>query len=624
MENGDEVEIQKLYQWRIISVDEFIDVLTQNTVGLNPSISSLIKDRDFTRNSNDFFGANDWTISTLSGYTYATGTKRYTWTWGDYTKGLSPLSKNNQQSKNPRAVNEPWDSPVKLKEVFDSWTSNGTSSAEAKKNAKYGFLPFEGVGTITTNFEAPKPGWYEIECAGFCQGNDAYLFARVIPDNRVNDLENMFDIPAVNEPTYAKVTLEKLPFGTYQKNNYENCLEAGKELLRNRDNHRQKVWVLVSQEDFDSGKKTIRLGFRKDQATQSALISGGYYDTDWVCVDDIRASYMGLAPVFFYEDEEDLNYLSHDEADRARFLANEYAPAQWNGRYAGAANLERTFKYKMVEKDGEEVKSYLWNSFSFPIPLTGEQIRHAFGDKATLAKIDGVGTLSQSSQVLDFATVDLMTTENVVEPGHFYLLKPTKEPMTGTDPRGHEANYYDLGKIFFSVESEEPSGYDNPWLPLGKVMAQNNISSYNNANDGVEYANYIQTPGFESFTVSSGIYNGSTDTKDVYAPKGGYAVSNNTIYHLNKDTRIKGFRGWITLTHPIEGEVENVTGLAVDGIMEDIDETTGLELSTIMPATLPDDTPIYDICGRRVGTLENGHSLPRGIYIVNGKKFMVR
>ena len=612
LENGDEVEIQKLYQWRIISVDEFIDVLTQNTVGLNPSISSLIKDRDFTRNSNDFFGANDWTTSTLSGYTYATGTKRYTWTWGDYTKGLSPLSKNNQQSKNPRAVNEPWDSPVKLKEVFDSWTSNGTSSAEAKKNAKYGFLPFEGVGTITTNFEAPKPGWYEIECAGFCQGNDAYLFARVIPDNRVNDLENMFDIPAVNEPTYAKVTLEKLPFGTYQKNNYENCLEAGKELLRNRDNHRQKVWVLVSQEDFYSGKKTIRLGFRKDQATQSALISGGYYDTDWVCVDDIRASYMGLAPVFFYEDEEDLNYLSHAETDRARFLANEYAPAQWNGRYAGAANLERTLNVGN------------WNSFSFPIPLTGEQIRHAFGDDATLAKIDGVGTLSKSSQVLDFATVNLLTTENVVEPGHFYLLKPTKEPMTGTDPRGHEANYYDLGKIFFSVESEKPSGYDNPWLPLGTVMAQNNISSYNNANDGVEYANYIQTPGFETFTVSSGKYNGSTDTKEVYAPKGGYAVSNNTIYHLNKDTRIKGFRGWITLTHPIEGGVENVTGLAVDGIMEDIDETTGLELSTIMPATLPADTPIYDICGRKVGTLENDHSLPRGIYIVNGKKIMVR
>ena len=615
LENGDLVDIQKLYQWRIISIDDFIEVLTQNTVGLNPSISSLIKDRDFTRNANDFFGDYDWTVSTLSNHTYGSP-KRYPYTWGDYRKGQSPLSKNNQQSRG--FINEKWDSPVRLKEVFDSYisASNTNDQAAAKKNAKYGYMIFEGVGTVTTNFQAPKPGWYEIECAGFSMSendHEAYLFARVIPNSSVNAPENTFEIPTANEPTYAKVTLEKLPYETYTKESYESCLKAGKELLINRDNHRQKVWVLVSQEDYDDGNRTIRLGFRKDEATQSALVTSGnnsgYYDTDWVCIDDIRASYMGLAPVFFYEDKEDLRYLSHAEADRAHFLANEYTPAEWNGRFAGAANLERTFK---VGK---------WNSFSFPIPLTGEQVRNAFGDDATLAMIDGVGTLSKSSQVLDFATVDLLTTKNVVKPGHFYLLKPTKEPMTGTDPRGNVATYYDLGKIFFSVEDEKPSGYDYPWLSLGTVMAQNPIKSYNNANDGIEYANYIQTPGFENFTVSDGEYNG---TADVYAPKGGYAVSNNTIYHLNKDTPIKGFRGWITLTNPIEGEAVNVTGMAVDGIMEEMDETTGLELSTILPVTLPADTPIYDICGRKVGTLEKSLTLPRGLYIVNGKKFMVR
>ena len=63
LENGDEIEIQKLYQWQLISVDEFIKVLTQNEVGLNPSISSLVKDRDFTRNSNDFYGDLDWMLS---------------------------------------------------------------------------------------------------------------------------------------------------------------------------------------------------------------------------------------------------------------------------------------------------------------------------------------------------------------------------------------------------------------------------------------------------------------------------------------------------------------------------------------------------------------------------------
>ena len=104
LENGDEVEIQKLYQWRLISLKEFIEVLNTDGIGLNPSISSLIKDRDFTRNANDFYGANDWTVDTLKSHTYGTGTERYTYTWGDYRKGENPLSKNNQQSIANRIV----------------------------------------------------------------------------------------------------------------------------------------------------------------------------------------------------------------------------------------------------------------------------------------------------------------------------------------------------------------------------------------------------------------------------------------------------------------------------------------------------------------------------------------
>ena len=590
LENGDEIEIQKLYQWRLISEEEVIDALSDNLIGLNPSVSSLVPDRDFSRNSDDF---SKWVTELHDGGNY-TENGRLGYTWGYKTKETTLQNQYNDEA---------WNKPIRLKEQFDD--KNGNNNEYGMKNSKFGFLSFEGEGRVYTSFEVPQPGWYFVQCYGFCQSdnnNEAYLYAM-----------------SEDGSNFASENLKQIARGTYQKNKKDKCLEVGNELLYNGENYKTTLWILVSD-----ASQPIQIGFGKDAATQSEGKDNGnttyYYDTDWVCVDDIRVSYMGLAPVFFYEDEESLDYLLFSTEN-----FDQYPSAVPDGRYKGAANLERTFKYKMVEKDGEEVKSYLWNSFSFPIPLTGEQIRHAFGDDAILAKVDGVGTLSKSSQVLDFATVDLMTTENVVTPGHFYLLKPTKEPITGKDPRGVQATYYELGRTFFSVNETEPSDYTFPLLPVDTVMAQNNISSYNNANNGVEYANYIQTPGFKDFTVSDGIYVGANDTETkVYAPMGGYAVSNNTIYHLNKDHPIKGFRGWITLTHPIEGEVENVTGMAVDGIMEDIDETTGLELSTIMPATLPDDTPIYDICGRRVGTLENGNSLPRGIYIVNGKKFMVR
>ena len=638
LENGDLVDIQKLYQWRLISIKEFIDKLNSNGIGLNPSISSLIKDRDFTRNANDFFGDHDWTVSTLSGYTYGTGTKRYAYTWGDYQKDQA-LKTNNQQSRG--FVNEPWDSPVRLKEVFDKWTSTSTNDQPAgKKNAKYGFMIFEGVGTVTTNFTVTLPGWYEIECAGFSMSendendaHDAYLFARVIRDDQINTPESSFAIPDEeneDDPTYGQVTLEKMRYDAYQKNNYENCLEVGKELLRNRDNHRQKVWVLISEEDFEAGKKTIRLGFRKDAATQSDVVvknnNRGYYDTDWVCVDDIRASYMGIGPVFFYEDEEDLRYLSQEDADEARFTPNEYAPAVKSGRYSGSVNLQRKFT-----RDE-------WNTFSFPLPLTGEQVRNAFGDDCELLILHSIGNLSnKNDRIIDFQTVDLITLDNVVTPGNLYMLKPTKEPIFGVTPRGDMANYYDLGRMFFSTKGEnEDPDYIYPVMDLNTWNGEQEVGSYNNTNDGCGHVTYIQTPGFDTFRVNSNgtitVSASETSPDGSYAPKGSYAMSGGKMYELSRDTRIKGFRGWITLTHSIFDTPENTDAgakISINGIIDGYadDETddgivTSIERNSVVPVPPNSITAIYDLSGRKVNTsIDN---LPKGMYIVNGKKLLVK
>ncbi len=632
LENGDLVDIQKLYQWRLISIDEFIDKLNSNGIGLNPSISSLIKDRDFTRNSNDFFGAHDWTVSTLSGYTYGPynntdkTTKHYAYTWGDYRKGQSNLNNNNHQSRG--FINEPWDTPVRLKEVFDKVTSTSTNDqAAGKKNAKYGYMIFEGVGTVTSNFTVTLPGWYEIECAGFSMSekddHDAYLFARVISDNQINTPESSFAIPneeTEDDPTYGQVTLEKMRYDAYQKNNYENCLEVGKELLRNRDNHRQKVWVLVSEEDFEAGKKTIRLGFRKDAATQSALVTKngnkGYYDTDWVCVDDIRASYMGIGPVFFYEDEEDLRYLSQEDADAARFTPNEYAPAVKSGRYSGSVNLQRKFT-----RDE-------WNTFSFPLPLTGEQVRNAFGDDCELLILHSIGILSnKNDRIIDFQTVNLVTLDNVVTPGNLYMLKPTKDPAYGETPRGKMADYYDLGKMFFSTkgESEDPN-YQYPVMNLEVWKGEQPVGSFESTNDGCGHVTYIQTPNFENFRVDINGTKLSTITSDAdsYAPKGSYAMSGGKMYELSRDTRIKGFRGWITLTHSIFDDPANPAAgasFSIDGVL-DGDDTTGIDRHAIVPVNPKAITDVYDLSGRKVGTSVD--SLPKGIYIVKGKKLLVK
>ena len=605
--NGEEITLDELYQWRLVDEDEFRRMLDNEDIGLNPSVSIFITDRDFTRNSQIFNDA--WLVDGNPDGT----NHRLGFTYGSSGNG------NGTSKQTLYNNNQKWNKPIRLKHVFDGKNSNDeeyvnyddNSSAQVKygwKNAKYGFLTFEGVGRTYTEVEVPRAGWYLVQCYGFVQsdeGHDAYLFAKVKGSNGTSSTGGE-----------AKSNLKTVLAGTFTgKNLKDNCLIVGKELTKNGENYKNTVWICVTEDQFNSGVKTLQIGVGKDEATQSSATQYNgrnyYYDTDWVCVDDFRMSYLGLRPAFFYEDEENLNYLKPSE--NKQFLG-----ASPTGQYGGSICVERSLKTNQ------------WNSFSFPLPLSGEQIRFAFGEEAQLAIINSVGNLSKNPNVIDFETVDLFTTDVVVEPGHFYLLKPTKEPTPGVDPRGIETTYYELGRKFFSARDNEPDTYNHFKIPLNtwKAMSET-ISSLDGQHDGNAYVNYVQTPGFDSFSVTNGEYNGE-DTHGIYASMGAYVVSTKTntetdetittIYHLNKDTRLKGFRGWIVLENPIAPS--NEMTMSVHGMYYDGKEDTSIESLPMVVTQLSADTEVYDLCGRKVGVL--GTTLPKGIYLVNGRKYFVK
>ena len=148
--NGEQVTLGELYQWRLISEEEFITVLNDVIIKINPSVSSLIPDRDFCRNSEVF--DDSWV---MEGNTAAAiGTGRLGYTWGLY----------HDKKAQDTYYNEAWDRPLRLKGQFGD-PSKGTGM----KNSKYGFLSFEGVGRTYTEFEVPRQGWYEVQCYGFVQ-----------------------------------------------------------------------------------------------------------------------------------------------------------------------------------------------------------------------------------------------------------------------------------------------------------------------------------------------------------------------------------------------------------------------------------------------------------------------
>lgn len=593
--NDENIALNELYQWRLVDEDEFRSMLGNEEIGLNPSVSIFIKDRDFTRNSQEF--SDSWLVEDKEGTDYTD--HRYGFTYG---------STGNTSAKQNQYNEEAWNKPIRLKHVFDGDTKvpyNDNSTATVKygwKNAKYGFLTFEGVGRTYTEVVVPRPGWYLVQCYGFVQsneGHDAYIFAKVKGSSETSSTGGE-----------AKTNLKTVDAGTYtDKNLKDKCLVVGKELTQNGENYKNTVWICVTEEQFNdpvNPLRTLQIGVGKDEATQSAATKNGgknyYYDTDWVCVDDFRMSYLGLRPAFFYEDEESLDYLKPGEN-------KQYLGASPTGQYGGAICVERS------------MKTGQWNSFSFPLQLTGEQIRLAFGEHATLAKLHSVGVKSKNPNVIDFETVDLFTTEVVVEPGNFYLLKPTNEPSTGVDPKGNVKNYYELGRKFFSINNE-PDTYTHNRLSTTTLKGEQEVTlSFDGTNSITAIANYVQTPDFANFRVSKndGLYTGST-AQGYYAPKGSYVVSNNTIVHLNKDNPLKGFRGWIKLAQELTQESKDFT-MEIFGIFDEVPEEGG---TTSVPRIhlFTADESVYDLYGRKVGKL--GDTLPKGIYIVKGKKYMVK
>ena len=607
--NGEQITLGELYQWRLVDEDEFRSMLDNEDIGLNPSVSIFITDRDFTRNSQEF--SQSWLVQNKDGADYL-----------DYRYGFTNGTIDNSVNKQKEYNEEVWNTPIRLKHIFNENKlvnyKDNDPSVKVKygwKNAKYGFLTFEGVGRTYTEVEVPRPGWYLVQCYGFVQsdqGHNAYLFAKVKGSNGTSSTGGE-----------AITMLKTVPAGTFTgKNIKDNCLVVGKELTHNGENYKNTVWICVTEDQFyneENPLRTLQIGVGKDQATRKeAKKNGGKtycYDTDWVCVDDFRMSYLGLRPAFFYEDEENLNYLNPNSPDYYTDSevpkAKQFLGASPTGQYGGASCVERSLKTNQ------------WNSFSFPLKLTGEQIRFAFGEDAQLATIHSIGGLSKNPNVIDFKTQDLFTTEAVVEPGQFYLLKPTKEPLAGIDPRGKTVTYYELGRKFFSARENETSDYTHFKIPLGTLKHASETIIKDEEPAGIAHVNYVQTPDYNSIINNHEYYDGGSH--GIYATTGSYVVSYNankettTIYHINKNTPLKGFRGWIVLDDPIApSDVKMSVFDKFDGGHED----TSVESLPMVVTQLSADTEVYDMCGRKVGVL--GSNLPKGIYLVNGRKYFVK
>lgn len=242
-----------------------------------------------------------------------------------------------------------------------------------------------------------------------------------------------------------------------------------------------------------------------------------------------------------------------------------------------------------------EFKTGIWNACVLPFSMNRQQVNAVFGDCYDNAHPDG-------TQILYFDRVEGGTIHfvrhayNTIVAGKPFLIKPSK-----TD-----------GAI--KIASENMGKY--PYVTIEKTAAEN-------FGRDKETANYYWTSSYNSFGVAPGDYF-LRDKEINQKPADGNIVRYPKT--MTEELEMDGFRGYLTAkTNDLRQSAKSLT-IAINDF--ESDETTYIENVEIADdGTLRQriNGKVYNLQGQLVSDdASQLDSLPKGIYIVNGKKVSVK
>ena len=454
----------------------------------------------------------------------------------------------------------------------------------------YGAFGCLEIGAVNASEQSPvefyqtitglKPGLYMVEAQAFFDQDDesryddgyqtpnhttasnAYLFA--------NEAETL--IPMLDGEDYdlfdADVTkLSNELEGTNKQYFRRNVAAAyflakGNAYEPNESFHRVRVYVNVKADEGNT-TGTLRLGVNKKG-------TGGR-----VYVDNFGLYYVGYNAIGLDAYQRDVNKVDHNKYQQSYTF-----------------HLSRKF---VLNK---------WNAITLPMNVYGPQIIETFGDGAELCKLEGVNPLNKD-QIL-FTPVDLTGDYSTpaIERGGCYLIKVTAEPKVAAN-ESYKFVVKSEGDAVVSKDMVFPYGniynIEGVSCPEGMVTPDDNTVT---TTDGkLSYTYFYHRPGAAQ---------GATPV-----PEGSYVMSDGKMYHLPQAwDGLLGTCWYITdLTTSSNSKV-----MAIEG------EGGTTDINGIVTEVPGDKTMegVYNINGQKVADGTSLEGLPKGIYIVNGKKHVVK
>lgn len=454
----------------------------------------------------------------------------------------------------------------------------------------YGAFGCLEIGAVNASEESPveffqeitglKPGLYMVEAQAFFDKNDYATYKNGAYNNdNTTDASNAYLfangeetlIPVLNstdQATFENYTTE-LKNALDENNNIyfrrnvaaAYFLAKGNEYEPGESYHRVRVYVNVTA-DKDKETGTLKLGVNK-KGTEGR-----------VYVDNFGLYYIGQNEIGLDAYQRDVN-----EVDQNTYL-QQYP-----------FHLSRKFVLKA------------WNAITLPCDVTGSQIMETFGDDAKLCKLEGVN-LQNKDQIL-FSTVNLFDNYDTpaIVHGECYLIWVTKGPVVAENT-----------PHTFTVKKENDPDVPSQEVtfPYGNIYTINGVS----CPDGISMVTPEQN--YKTVTTSTGTLKYTYFYhRPEYAPAGSYVMSGGKMYHIPNN--------WTGLL----GTCWYITDLSQDGktLQLMVNGEGGTTDINGIVTELPGDKAhegVYNINGQKVADGTSLKNLPKGIYIMNGKKYVIK
>lgn len=219
-----------------------------------------------------------------------------------------------------------------------------------------------------------------------------------------------------------------------------------------------------------------------------------------------------------------------------------------------------------------------WNSLILPVDMTADQVKAAFGADAKIARFNRL-----EDKWIYFLPVEPDADGNMLKANIPYIINPTKQPT--------------------AVNRTYNVGGENTKHINGLVYTVTGIA-YDNQTATLQHEDTENTKGMTHY--GSYVYRQEVPAKS-------YMLSKGDMVHTSKVHNVKSYRSWLEETTPSENTLQLI-------VSDSDNSTTGIKVIEEAPQNA---NAVYNVNGMRMNS-SNTDNLPKGVYIINNKKVVIK